>query len=94
MGRYLLSAIGVLPALGMPTLSELALRVSYISHSMLLGQLLARGDPRVVYMLIPVGSRFSLFEYGSAELIIAAGHASGAEALAQWRRRGQERSRL
>jgi predicted acylesterase/phospholipase RssA len=85
LGRYVASKLGLAPPLRIPSLSELSLRVAYISHSMLIRELLRRGDPGLVYMRPPVGSRFGLLDYHRAPEIIAAGYEEATASLARWR---------
>ena len=82
--RWLLAKLRLTQPLRIPSLSELSLNVAYISHSMLIKQLLNSGDPSLVYIQPPVGNRFGLLDYHKAPDIIAAGYQEATVALAKW----------
>ena len=84
LARWMLSKVGLANPLRIPTLSEMALRVSYISHSMLIRELLSTGDPSLVYMQPQVGSKYALLDYHKAPAIIEAGYKEATAVLQRW----------
>ena len=82
--RSLLSALRLGDRVRVPSLSELSLRVAFVSNSMLNRELLSRGDPGLVYMRPDVGDRFSLLDYHRRPEIIDAGREAAHRALALW----------
>lgn len=89
--RLLLSLLRLGEPVRIPTLSELALRVSYISNSMLIRELLSRGDPDLVYIQPAVGGAFALLDYHRMPEIVAAGKEAGLAVLSRWLGSGRSR---
>jgi len=90
-GKWLLSMLRLTPPLRIPSLSEIGLKVSYISHSMQLAQFLRHADDSVIYMRPDVGTRFGLLDYDRMSTIVGVGKMAAEESLAAWERRQQRK---
>jgi hypothetical protein len=90
--RWLQSKVGLAPPLRIPSLSELALRVSYIAHNLAIRELLDSGDESLVYVRCTVGEHFRVLDYHRAPEIVAMGYEQCTAALDRWlqRRAAQE----
>ena len=82
--RSLLSALRLGDRVRVPSLSELSLRVSYVSNSMLNRELLSRGDPGLVYIQPDVGSKYSILDYHKSREIVDAGREAAHRVLEGW----------
>lgn len=91
-GKWLLSMLRLTQPLRIPSLSEIGLKVSYISHSMQLAQFLRHADDSVIYMRPDVGTRFGLLDYDRMSTIVGVGKMAAEDALAAWERRQQRKA--
>lgn len=82
--KWIASLLRLGRPLRVPPLSEITLRVSYIAHSMMVRELMATADERIIYIRPDVGSRFALLEYNRMNEIVEAGRVATARVLDSW----------
>jgi lysophospholipid hydrolase len=85
--RWVLSVLRIGEPLRIPSLSEISLRVAFISHSMMLRDLLARADDSIIYIRPDVGLRFKLLDYDKMQQIVDYGAEAAELVLSKWERR-------
>jgi hypothetical protein len=89
--RWLLSALRLGDPLRIPPLSEISLKISFISHSMRIKELLQRADDSIIYIRPDVGTRFRLLDYHRITDIVTMGIIGTRDSLDKWEHRRQRR---
>jgi lysophospholipid hydrolase len=89
--KYILSMLRLSKPLKIPPLSEIALKVSYVSHSMMIREVLARADDSIIYIRPDVGTRFKLLDYHLMPTIVSVGIEEAQEVLNRWEHRQRRR---
>jgi predicted acylesterase/phospholipase RssA/CRP-like cAMP-binding protein len=93
--KSLLSIIGFAKPLKIPPFSELALKLSYISHSIQIRELLeASDDDTLIYIRPDVGTKFKLFDYHRMNEIVSMGRDAALETLNRWEKRQRKKFEL
>jgi predicted acylesterase/phospholipase RssA/CRP-like cAMP-binding protein len=88
--KWFLSLLRLAPPLKIPPLSEVTLKVSYISHSMQMRQLLLNADDSILYIR-PDVNRYKLLDYHLLPSIVECGMMAARDILDRWDGRQRQR---
>lgn len=89
--KWLLSLLRLSPPLKVPSMSEVSLKVAFISHNMQIRQLLQEADDSLLYIRPDVGMRFGLLDYHKMTSIVECGTVAAKAVLGRWEERQKKR---
>jgi predicted acylesterase/phospholipase RssA/CRP-like cAMP-binding protein len=89
--KWCLSMLRLSPSLRIPPLSEVALKISYISHGMMIRNLLKHADDSIIYIRPDVGTKYKLLDYHLMTNIVQTGMDAAVETLDKWEHRQHRR---
>lgn len=86
-----MSLLRLSPPLKVPSMSEVSLKVAFISHNMQIRQLLQEADDSLLYIRPDVGMRFGLLDYHKMASIVECGTVAAKAVLGRWEERQKKR---